>query len=349
MRLASVTWKQESVRWTFLDPMLQQIQWTSTEQHDAGSHRNGNKNHPSTMPEAGCLQVSDILDVSTLHNVDMAFEVYMNDGRSHVMRAQTWKDFETWFQALSFLSSAESMNEDNTAAQETRSFNQASGLNAEANKKISAGKLGGSARKAVDDVTAGKSWDDQDMLEISGRRAPIDQFSDLSSERGSDRGEDPMDKPKSSKSTAMDLKFLKFDDEDGDDEERAGSQQDRRLEEEKNTPSELPDEIYLKELRKVHAYQADKRAELESLMSQLRRNRERNKALRRRLELQNAESNQRRINDDMNSVSETVSVASSTASSVNVKIEEVRKQLKRSEAMNLELWREIDRMSMALR
>ena len=88
---------------------------TSTEQHDAESHRNGHKNHPSTMPEAGCLQVSDILDVSTLHNVDMAFEVYMNDGRSHVMRvrragcdkgpvslrsgqAQTWKDFETWFQ-----------------------------------------------------------------------------------------------------------------------------------------------------------------------------------------------------------------------------------------------------------
>ena len=171
--------------------------------------------------------------------------------------------------------------------QETRTFNQASGLNTEANKKISAGKLGGSARKAVNDVTSGKSWDDQDMSEISGRRAPIDQFSDLSSERGSDRGDDPMDvsaslerarvltcnrsqsRPSlplwtssfssSMTKTEMTRKGLARNRTDALRRIRACQGKDSLIFSfscVNSASSELPD-IYLKELRKVQAYQVD--------------------------------------------------------------------------------------------
>eukprot|EP00960_Hanusia_phi_P037071 752710-Hanusia_phi.AAC.1 len=77
--------------------------------------------------------------------------------------------------------------DDGATAQETRNFNQASGMNAEANKKICAGKTGNSPEKGTEDGNIGKGWNEQDLSEISGRKAPIDQFSDLSSERGSEK------------------------------------------------------------------------------------------------------------------------------------------------------------------
>jgi len=193
-----------------------------------------------------------------------------------------------------------------------------------------------------------------------GRRIPRDSVLDVG---GAGRSAAPSSKPTSElfapagqskkRGNDVDLKFLKLSREDTSDsadrmsndtgagsslgEEREATLQSIRAELERE---------YMGELAKMQDMREEKKQQLFDLKRQLRRNQERNKALKRKLELQEQMEAGGVINPLSDSAaSETGSVSSSATGEITDKISAVRAQLRRAEAMNSDLWSEVERRS----